>query len=113
MPEIKKLESLEALDDAFDRSEERPVVMFKHSLICPTSSRAFGVFRDFVEEAAPDGADYRLIEIQRQRSLSREVEARTGVKHESPQALVLRRGEVTWHESHLDITRKALESALG
>lgn len=113
MSEITKLDSMDALDEAFADAEDHTVVIFKHSLICPTSRRAFDVFEEFVRGFEPsDGTRFELIEIQRQRALSREVEARTEVKHESPQALVLRGGEVRWHDSHWNITREALESAL-
>lgn len=112
MAEITKLTSEEELDAAFAEADERTVVLFKHSLICPTSRRAFETFQSFVEGQPDDAASFKLIEIQRQRNLSREVEERTKVKHESPQALVLRGGEVTWHDSHLAITEEALGDAL-
>lgn len=117
MSEITKLESMDALEAAFAEAEHHTVVIFKHSLTCGTSRRAFDVFQSFVRDFDRDAESagqtrFKLIEIQRQRALSREVEARTEVKHESPQALVLRGGEVQWHESHWNITREALESAL-
>jgi bacillithiol system protein YtxJ len=50
--------------------------------------------------------------VQRAREVSREVEARTGVRHESPQALILRGGEAVWSASHWRVTAEAVESAL-
>lgn len=112
MAQIHKLESPEALDAAFAAADDQTVVLFKHSLICPTSRRAFDTFRSFVADQPDDVASFQLIEIQRQRPLSREVEQRTQVKHESPQVLVLRKGQVDWHDSHRHITTEALETAL-
>lgn len=112
MAQIQKLESAEALDAAFAAADDQTVVFFKHSLICPTSRRAFDTFQSFVAEQPDDVARFQLIEIQRQRPLSREVEQRTQVKHESPQVLVLRGGQVDWHDSHWHITTEALEKAL-
>lgn len=119
MAQITKLESPEALDAAFAESHEHTVVLFKHSLICPTSRRAFDSYQSFVADHPEAGGtdeasavSFKLIEIQRQRALSREVEQRTSVKHESPQALVLRDGKVDWHDSHWHITAEALENAL-
>lgn len=112
MAQIHKLESAESLDAAFAAANDETVVFFKHSLICPTSRRAFDTFQSFVADQPDDVARFQLIEIQRQRELSREVAQRTEVKHESPQVLVLRDGKVDWHDSHWHITTEALEKAL-
>jgi bacillithiol system protein YtxJ len=53
-----------------------------------------------------------IVVVQKSRDVSREVEARTGVPHESPQALVLRDGRAVWSASHFDITADAVERAL-
>ena len=46
-----------------------------------------------------------------QRSLSLDVSERTGVMHESPQALLLQTGRVLWHASHGAITVASLGEA--
>jgi bacillithiol system protein YtxJ len=43
--------------------------------------------------------------------VSNAIAARFGVRHASPQALLVRDGEVQWHTSHLAITVKALHGA--
>jgi bacillithiol system protein YtxJ len=53
-----------------------------------------------------------ILVVQERRDLSREVAARTGVPHESPQALVLRNGEAVWSASHFEVTADAVEQAL-
>ena len=85
-------------------------VVFKHSQICPTSARAFSEWKRFAS-AHPD-VPTRWIDVIAQRPLSRHVEAATGVRHESPQALVVRDGAVVWHGSHFDVTVSALEHAV-
>jgi bacillithiol system protein YtxJ len=92
-----------ALEQLFARSEEEPVVLFKHSSTCPISAMAYQRMKE-VEDVA-------LVVVQRSRDLSRTVEARTGVRHESPQVLVLRRGQSVWSASHFDITADAVERA--
>jgi hypothetical protein len=44
--------------------------------------------------------------------LSRTIEERTGVRHESPQVLVFRSGKVVWNASHLKITRRTVTRAV-
>jgi bacillithiol system protein YtxJ len=57
-------------------------------------------------------ATVRLVEVPRQRELSDAVAERTGLRHQSPQLLVIRDGEVIWHASHWGIERPRLERAL-
>jgi bacillithiol system protein YtxJ len=45
-------------------------------------------------------ADIPLIDVRRAHALSRAVEERTGVRHESPQVIVPRRGRAGWSASH-------------
>ena len=94
-----------SFDEITGRSKERAVVLFKHSLTCPISARAYEQMAEFEGEVA-------LIEVQRARELSTEIENRLGVAHESPQVLVLRNGEVVWNASHFEITADAVAEAV-
>lgn len=94
-----------ALGSLVKLSHERPVVLFKHSLTCPISAAAYKEMTDFE-------GDVSLIVVQENRDVSREVERLTGIRHESPQAIVLRKGKAVWNASHWRITRSALEEAL-
>ena len=113
MATYRPLRSQAELDAAFGDSSARPVVLFKHSLTCPISSGALRRFEDFLARHG-DGVDaeFVLIEVQPQRDLSNAVAARTGVRHESPQAIVLRDGQAVWNASHYAITVDALLAAL-
>jgi bacillithiol system protein YtxJ len=93
------------LESLFTLSHERPVVLFKHSLTCPVSSAAY-------QEMSGLGGDVSLIVVQRARDVSREVETLTGIRHESPQAIILRNGRAVWNVSHWRITRSAVEEAV-
>jgi bacillithiol system protein YtxJ len=110
-PEIARIESEKALDELFARSFERPVWVLKHSLVCPLSAEALREFGRFA--ATPTGSELRVLEIQRQRGLSQELARRTGVRHESPQAILVRDGKASWHASHWSITARALAAAEG
>ena len=99
---IKEDETFEALTA---RSKERPLVIFKHSLTCPISSAAYDQMARFDGEVA-------LVEVQVAPQLSREIEAKLGVRHESPQVIVLNKGQVTWNASHFNITAEAVAEAV-
>ncbi|HVF45232.1 MAG TPA: bacillithiol system redox-active protein YtxJ [Pyrinomonadaceae bacterium] len=94
-----------ALEQLFERSNAEPVLLFKHSNSCPISARAY---RQMQEVKVP----VALIVVQDERELSGEVATRTGVRHETPQALVLRNGRAVWAASHFDISADAVEQAV-
>ena len=99
------LENIEALDDAFRLSHDHPVILFKHSLTCPISSAAYQEMSRLMYEVS-------LVVVQSARDISREVEMRTGIRHESPQTIILRGGEAVWNASHWRITCDAVEQAV-
>jgi bacillithiol system protein YtxJ len=94
-----------ALEDLFARSHTEPVLLFKHSDACPISARAY---RQMEEVKTP----VSIVVVQKSRDLSQQVAERTGVRHETPQALVLRNGRVVWNASHFDITSDVVEQAV-
>lgn len=100
--EINDTSTLEKL---FTESADRPVILFKHSLTCPISHGAYEEMSLLTEEIA-------LVVVQDARPVSNEIEQRTGIRHESPQALILRGGEVAWHASHWKITKSSVTRAL-
>jgi bacillithiol system protein YtxJ len=100
-----KITDTKSFEELTDRSQERPIVIFKHSLTCPISSAAYAQMEKFQGEVA-------LVEVQLARALSREIENRLGVPHESPQVIVLSKGQVTWNASHFKITSEAVAAAV-
>ena len=97
--EIKEFEKL------LERSRTKPVVIFKHSITCGVSAAVYQKMVDFEGEVA-------LVEIQRARELSSEISNKTGIRHESPQVLILRNGQVVWDASHFQITSDAVAKAV-
>ncbi len=99
------VDSIASLDRLFEQSFKTPVVLLKHSTTCGISA---GVYR----EVGLVGADVNVIVMQTHRELSNAIAARTGVPHESPQALVLRDGKPVYHASHYDIESGHIEANL-
>ena len=94
-----------SLERLFERSNAEPVLLFKHSNSCPISARAYGQMEGV-------GTPVSIVVVQQSRDLSREIEQRTGVRHETPQALVIRNGRAVWNASHFDITADVVEQAV-
>ena len=106
MAEFIQLQSPEELDRVFEASNRQRVLILKHSTTCPIST-------DVYSEVARADATVHLIVVQTARPLSNDVAERTGVRHESPQALILRNGEAVYHASHYDVTATEIERHLG
>jgi monothiol bacilliredoxin len=100
-----KITDTKSFEQLASRSKDRPIVIFKHSLTCPISAAAYEQMAEFDGEVA-------LIEVQRARELSAEIENRLGVEHESPQVIVLRNGQVVWNASHFRVTADAVADAV-
>jgi bacillithiol system protein YtxJ len=101
-----KVETIDVLDHLFEQSFDRPIVLLKHSTTCGISS---GVYREVSQLAA----DVNIVVIQTHRDISNAIASRTGVRHESPQAFVLRDGKPVYHASHYDIEAEHIEAQLG
>ncbi|MGH9901206.1 MAG: bacillithiol system redox-active protein YtxJ [Pyrinomonadaceae bacterium] len=97
--------SVGELDQLLARSRDATVVLFKHSNACPISAAAYQQMKGLDEDVA-------IVVVQKAREVSREVEARTGVRHETPQTLLLRGGRAVWSASHWDITSESVADAL-
>ena len=100
-----KVTGVEQFTELLTRSQEQPVIIFKHSTTCPISAAAYDEMKNFAGEVI-------LVEVQRARELSREIEKQTGIRHESPQVLVLQNGKVVWNASHFKVKARAVEEAL-
>jgi bacillithiol system protein YtxJ len=105
MVNFRKITNTEQLDELVARSNKEPVVIFKHSTMCPVSATAYRALEDYPGDVA-------LVEIQTARQISNDIGTRTGIEHESPQVIVLRNGEPVWHASHWKVTAQAVEQAM-
>lgn len=99
------LNSTEKLAELFDKSVNEPVVLFKHSTTCPIS---LGVY----EEISNAKTDVNIVIVQQSRDISNEIATRTDIRHESPQAIVLKNGVPIYSASHYDITAQDIENSL-
>jgi len=110
-PDIARPQRIEDLDRLLAQTADRPLLLFKHSLTCGTSAEALDELLDHINEEALD-ASYAILTVQSHRELSNAVSARLGVRHETPQALLIRHGRVIWCASHFRVTAAAVQSAI-
>ncbi len=100
---IKSLTTRDELDAALAAPV---VVLYKHSPICAVSTWSLREVQRF-EREHPDTTVYH-IDVIHHRDLSNWIAQHFGIRHESPQALVVRNGRDVWATSHSGITAAAL-----
>lgn len=74
-------------------------VIYKHSFTCATCMFAKMRVEEVIEDFSTK-ASFHFIDVRQNRALSNLIAQQTGVRHESPQLLVIKEGEVFWHASH-------------
>ena len=107
---LVELHEEQDLGPLFERSQKEPVVFFKHSTQCSRSADAYEELQAFVS-SHPEVACGLILVIE-DREVSDILEEHFGIRHESPQAIVISRGDPVWYASHSRITAKALENAI-
>ncbi|MCM3692073.1 bacillithiol system redox-active protein YtxJ [Neobacillus niacini] len=105
---LKKIDTLEQFEDLL--KQEDKFLFLKHSLTCPISQAAYQEYQKYAESNQSVPAYY--LAVQDSRPLSNEIAEKFEVKHESPQALLIKDGSVVWNASHWKITNRSLTSAI-
>jgi bacillithiol system protein YtxJ len=110
-PNLTRLDGLEELDRLLAASETRPLLLFKHSYSCGVSAEALDELVAHLNDG-PSDALYAMVTVQTHRDVSNAVARKLGVRHETPQALLIQDGRVVWSASHFRVTARAVEDAL-
>ena len=110
-PDLTPLHGLDELDQALHESRRRPVLLFKHSYSCGISAEALDELLSHLAEKQRD-ARYAMVTVQTHRDVSNAIAAKLGVRHETPQVLLVRDGRVVWSASHFRVNAAAIEKAV-
>jgi bacillithiol system protein YtxJ len=108
---MRLVENIEDLNVLLAGTSGRPALIFKHSLSCGTSAMAMEEMTDLVA-AGPLDVDFALVRIQAARAVSDAIAMRLKVRHESPQILLIRDGQVVWSATHWNVTARTVQAAL-
>ena len=110
-PQLTALQELEELDRLLAASQERPLLLFKHSYTCGVSAEALDELVSHLN-GEPADVHYAMVTVQTHRDVSNAVTKKLGVRHETPQALLIRDGRVVWSASHFRVTADAVVNAI-
>lgn len=101
----QSIDSSAGLRDALDQSQSEPIALFKHSNTCDLSAMAKQ------EMATVDIPVFELV-VQTARPLSNHIEAHFGIRHESPQVIILHQGKAIFNASHRAVTADNIHSVI-
>ena len=110
---VQEMTSIDELDAALAANAGQPVLLFKHSTTCPISASAHRRVAAYAEQAPAGAPPLYLVKVIESRPASNEIAARFGVRHESPQILLVRDGVCRWNASHGGIDGSAIIHAIG
>jgi len=105
------LRDLDALEAALARAEREPIIIFKHSPTCGTSAQAWHDLSGWLATREA-GVPAYLVDVRARRALSAAIAGRLGIRHESPQLLLVHGGVVRWHGSHWHVNALEVQTAL-
>lgn len=95
------------LEDIIHLSNEKAVLIFKHSTRCSISRMALKQFEN--EFALSDKIETYFLDLLQYRSISNEIAERFGVMHQSPQLIVIKDGKAIYDASHSGIDADDLQ----
>lgn len=105
----KSIRSNAELDAAKEQSLQEPILIFKHSTSCPISSIAKLRLEDGWDL---DQLPTYYVDVIADRPVAREIADVFDVQHESPQAIIISKGEAVYDISHLDIKISEIKDGL-
>lgn len=108
---LQTLTNLDDLDAALTRASTHPILIFKHSATCGVSAQAHEELLTLVDDPAWV-TEIFLVPVQSSRDVSSEIARRFGLRHESPQILLVQAGVVRWHASHFRVTALEVRAAV-
>lgn len=105
------LQSRSQIEEIIEHSKSVPCLIFKHSTRCSISSLAQNRLDKGWSLSENDVLPYHL-DLIAHRDLSNAVAEQFGVRHESPQILLIKDGQCVYDASHLDISAGNISTQL-
>ncbi len=102
----KKLTELGQLDEILNAPSSEKHLIFKHSTRCSISAMAL---RRFETEWSAENQDLTIwyLDLLNHRDISNAIAEKTGVMHQSPQAIALKGGKIYYTDTHGQISLRS------
>jgi bacillithiol system protein YtxJ len=109
---MEELATAEQWERVLAASDKRPVFVFKHSTRCPISGRAYDQVTKYLAKAPADGPEFHLVNVIEARPVSNAIADALGVKHQSPQLILVKDRKALCSSSHFGITEASIGEAV-
>ncbi len=93
------------LSEILDASQREPIIIFKYSSECGTSSELKEKFDEAISKNKLNYSVYMVV-VQDHPVLSNKIAEMFDITHESPQIIILNKGKVTYTAHHRNIDIK-------
>lgn len=100
----KTIKSEEDLEKVIKQSYENRVAVFKHSTSCFISKTVLKNFEKEIENSDEQNVSFYFLDLLAFRPISNKIAEDFGIRHESPQLIVIEDGKAINNASHQDIS---------
>lgn len=104
---MKRIKTIAAWESVLEKSKEEPLIIFKLSMTCFSSLTAKKELQT-LQTKLP----IYIVIVQMDRKVSKAIEEDLGVKHETPQLLILKDGKGIWQATHYHIKQAIVTEAI-
>lgn len=106
------LNALEQIEQIRKESNEKPVLIFKHSTRCNISRTTLDRLERNWKETELDDVKLYFLDLISYRHLSNQLAKEFDVEHESPQVLLIKKEKSTYNRSHFEIDYTQIKEAI-
>ncbi|MGL1888521.1 MAG: bacillithiol system redox-active protein YtxJ [Reichenbachiella sp.] len=103
-----ELTSIEQLKSLIEGSNQKPVMIFKHSTRCSISSMALNRVERSWNDEETTAFDVYYLDLIAHREVSSAIAEILGIMHQSPQVVVIADGKAIYDNSHMGISYKEI-----
>lgn len=96
------------LNDLIMHSQEKPVLIFKHSTRCIISKTVLRNFEKDVENSRDIPLDFYYLDLLSHRNISNNIAEFFNISHQSPQAILIKNEQAVYHTSHDGISLESI-----
>ena len=104
---MERIKSIAVWQQLLEKSKEQPLLLFKFSMTCHSSLLAMKELQALETELLK-----YIVLVQEDKLVSNTIEKDLGVKHESPQLLILKGKKGIWQATHYKIKKSLLTEAI-
>ena len=99
----KSLQRADEIETLIEESKIRPVLIFKHSTRCSISAAVVDRLERRCREEDMSNLTPYFLDLIQHRDVSNAIAEKLAIRHESPQAIILRDGKSIYDASHFGI----------